>query len=65
MIGKKANFHANFLELTTIENKITGFCDCNKVYVFIYSILYKSHTNPIKSVLFFKPPKSCPKSLIL
>ena len=36
-MGKKANFHANFLDLTTIENKITGFCECNKVYVSIYS----------------------------
>ena len=37
MMGKKANFHANFLDLTTIENKIIGFCECNKVYVSIYS----------------------------
>ena len=36
-MGKKANFHASFLYLTTIENKTTGFFECNKVYVSIYS----------------------------
>ena len=36
-MGKNAFFHANFLDLTTIENKITGFWECNKMYVSIYS----------------------------